>query len=112
MHHNQQPPPHVLNPQAVPTVNGAVHPDDINVLPGQVPTHVPTAQTQGIGAPIPNLPQGLVQPVLSQPVPVEEVEQHVEETVEETLEAEYIEEHEPETEEEAPIESGKHKFII
>lgn len=35
LHHNQQPPPHVLNPQPVPTVNGAVHPDDINVLPGK-----------------------------------------------------------------------------
>lgn len=33
-HHHNQPPPHVLNTPAVPTVNGAVHPDDINVLPG------------------------------------------------------------------------------
>lgn len=33
-HHNQPPPPHVLNTPAVPAVNGSVHPDDINVLPG------------------------------------------------------------------------------
>lgn len=35
LHHNQQPPPHVLNAQPlVATVNGAIHPEDINVMPG------------------------------------------------------------------------------
>lgn len=36
-HHHGQPPQHVLPPQAqptpVPTVNGAIHPDEINVMP-------------------------------------------------------------------------------
>lgn len=36
-HHTQPPPPHVLNSQQVPTVNGSVHPDEMNVLPGRVP---------------------------------------------------------------------------
>lgn len=35
-HHHSQPPPHVLSSAAVPAVNGAVHPDDINVLPGNI----------------------------------------------------------------------------
>lgn len=35
LHHNQ-PPPHVLNAQPpLPTVNGAIHPEDINVLGGK-----------------------------------------------------------------------------
>lgn len=41
-HHHSQPPPHVLNTPAaaVPAVNGAVHPDDINVLPGMLVFYV------------------------------------------------------------------------
>ncbi|KAJ8950477.1 hypothetical protein NQ314_007864 [Rhamnusium bicolor] len=101
VHHNQQPPPHVLNPQPVPTVNGAIHPEDISVLPGQVPTHVPvpSAQTQGLGAPIPNLQQGLVQAPLNVPTPIEEQQpQLIEEPVEEPLETNYSEPQEPELE--------------
>lgn len=110
LHHNQQPPPHVLNPQPVPTVNGAVHPDDINVLPVQVPTHVPAAQTQGLGAPMPNLQQGIVQAPSNPPAPVEEQEpQIVEEPIEEPLESSYNEPQESEPEAELPIESASNE---
>lgn len=34
-HHHSQPPPHILASQAVPAVNGAVHPDELSVLPGK-----------------------------------------------------------------------------
>ncbi|CAH1971383.1 unnamed protein product [Acanthoscelides obtectus] len=66
MHHNQQPPvpnaaqQHVLSspPQQVATVNGAIHPDDISVIPGQVPNHVPpTAQSQTMGGAVPSAMQ-------------------------------------------------------
>ncbi|KAJ8961542.1 hypothetical protein NQ318_014794, partial [Aromia moschata] len=108
IHHNQQPPPHVLNPQpVVPTVNGAVHPEDINVLPGQVPTHVPTAQSQGLGTSMPTLQQGLVQAPLNPPAPMEEPQpQIIDEPTEEPLETSYTESHEPEPEQEIPVESS------
>lgn len=34
-HHQVQPPPHVLAPQPTPTLNGAVHPEDLNVISGK-----------------------------------------------------------------------------
>nr|CAI5852967.1 unnamed protein product [Callosobruchus analis] len=76
IHHNQQPPPaHVLNPPQVATVNGAIHPDDISVIPdfvsyyeGQVPSHVPpTAQSQTLGG---TVSAALQQPPQQQQQPV------------------------------------------
>lgn len=80
----------------------------IKKLIGQVPTHVPTAQSQGLGAPIPNLQQGLVQTPLNPPAPIEEQEpQVIDEPIEEPLETSYNEPQESEPETELPIESGK-----
>ncbi|RZB41609.1 ras GTPase-activating protein-binding protein 2, partial [Asbolus verrucosus] len=91
-------PPHVLAPPAVPTVNGAVHPDDINVLPGPVP-HVNAGQGQVLPAPITNIqPTNLVQPPLNPTAPIEE-SQTTEAPVEEQQEINYNDttEQEPET---------------
>ncbi|KAG5882906.1 hypothetical protein JTB14_020174 [Gonioctena quinquepunctata] len=95
IHHNQQPPPpHVMNTQPVPTVNGSMHPDDINVMQGQVPSHVPTAQPQGLVAPMPTMqPSGIVQAPLTQQTPIDELlPQAIEEPIEEPLESGYINE--------------------
>lgn len=47
---------------------------DIITVSGQVPTHVPPAPTQqGLGSPMPNHQQGIVQPPINaSPTPIEE----------------------------------------
>ncbi|KAL3279493.1 hypothetical protein HHI36_017003 [Cryptolaemus montrouzieri] len=57
-HLHNQPPPHVLGPQTVPAVNGAVHPDDINMLPGQ--PHVITAGQNLPPPPLPSMQPNLI----------------------------------------------------
>ncbi|XP_063912441.1 ras GTPase-activating protein-binding protein 2 isoform X2 [Zophobas morio] len=80
-------PPHVMPPPAVPTVNGAVHPDDIAVIPGPVP-HVNAGQGQVMPAPITNIqPANLVQP-LNPTAPIEET-QPAEAPIEEHQEVSY-----------------------
>nr|XP_023023051.1 ras GTPase-activating protein-binding protein 1 [Leptinotarsa decemlineata] len=92
IHHNQQPPPHVMNPQPVPTVNGAIHPDEINVMQGQVPPHVPTVQPQGLVSPMPTMQPSMIQPPLNPPAPIEELQQPqaIEDPIEEPLESAYV----------------------
>lgn len=34
VHHQVQPPPHVMPPQPTPVINGSVHPEELNVIPG------------------------------------------------------------------------------
>ncbi|KAF5276201.1 hypothetical protein FQR65_LT04006 [Abscondita terminalis] len=74
-HHAQQPTnlTHVLPTQPVmATVNGTLHPDDINAIQGsQLPQHVPPVQGQNIGAPMGNMPAGL--PPSSPLAPPEEI---------------------------------------
>ncbi|XP_022907625.1 ras GTPase-activating protein-binding protein 2 [Onthophagus taurus] len=54
-HHHTQPPPHVMPPQPtpVPTVNGAIHPDDLNNVlpPAPVAQHVASTQSAPTMAP-------------------------------------------------------------
>ncbi|KAK9879169.1 hypothetical protein WA026_004021 [Henosepilachna vigintioctopunctata] len=57
--HNQAP-PHVLGPQPVAAVNGAVHPDDLNILPGQVPPHVINAAQNLAPQPLPTMQPNIV----------------------------------------------------
>jgi len=83
VHHQ---PPHVLTSQTVPTVNGAVHPEDIAVLPGPVTSHINPGQGQVLPNPVSNLPSPLVQPVLNATVPVEETSPSVNTSNEETCE--------------------------
>lgn len=82
--HHHPPQSHVLAPQVVPTVtNGAVHPEDINVLAGgAVPPHVGQGQVLG------NLqPQsgGMVQPPMNPPAVIEEAPQVFEPEIEEDI---------------------------
>lgn len=127
IHHNQQPPPHVLSTQPVATVNGALHPEDINVISGMefiplffvlflrwyivgpVPTHVPSGQNQpGLTNALPNLQQGLVQAPLNPPTPIEDQpSQVIEEPVEEQLENSFVDQQELEQEQSIPIETGR-----
>ncbi|KRT80573.1 RNA binding protein, partial [Oryctes borbonicus] len=86
-HHHAQPPQHVLPPQPqsapVPTVNGAIHPDEMNVMPpAQVPPHVTSPQAAPVmGAPLSSLQPTMAQIPLvvpmvderpQQPVPIDE----------------------------------------
>lgn len=34
VHHQVQPPPHVMPPQPAPVINGSVHPEELNVIQG------------------------------------------------------------------------------
>jgi len=115
IHHNQQPPQHVLNAQPpVATVNGAIHPDDINAIPGPVPSHVAPSQP-GLTSPMPNLQQGFVQPPLNNPpTPIEDQQPplHQDEPAEEPLDNSYIEHQDIEQEQSLPLEPGKHMHPV
>lgn len=108
IHHNQQPPPHVMNPP-VPTVNGAIHPDDINVLQGQVPSHVPAPQAQGLANPLPVMQQGLVQSQISQQTPIDEPQAPLMDEIEEPLDNSYTEQEIEQDQEANVIESASNE---
>ncbi|EEZ98440.2 hypothetical protein TcasGA2_TC000929 [Tribolium castaneum] len=70
-------PPHVLAPPAVPQVNGAVHPDDINVMPGPVPHVNAAGQGQVLPTPITTIQPSTIVPPLNAAAPVEEAQNEV-----------------------------------
>lgn len=96
--HHQVQPPHVMPPQPTPLINGSVHPEELNVIPGNESIltmnnikwpHsgqqlVPSAQGQGLGAPLAGLPQ---QPPMSNAIPLEEP-QPAQPTIDETASTE------------------------
>lgn len=83
--HHQVQPPHVMPPQPTPVINGSVHPEELNVIPGSIyifafpkinskwphlgPQLVSPAQGQGLGAPLAGMPQ---QPPMSNAIPLED----------------------------------------
>ncbi|KAK9694936.1 RNA recognition motif [Popillia japonica] len=82
-HHHAQPPQHVLPPQPqpvpVPTVNGAIHPDEMNVMPqadfaaAQVSPHVTSTQPAPVmGTPLSNLQPAMAQIPIVVPISVDE----------------------------------------
>ncbi|CAH0558985.1 unnamed protein product [Brassicogethes aeneus] len=100
--HLHSAPPHVLTSQ-VPTVNGAVHPDDLSVLGGPVP--------QPLGPPLPQPLQqtGLVQSLNPPPAQIEEpavLDEPVEEPEEPPV---YDEGFAAEQEPELPVESASNE---
>ncbi|XP_057660662.1 ras GTPase-activating protein-binding protein 2 [Diorhabda carinulata] len=104
IHHNQQPPPpHVINPPVPPTVNGSIHPEEMNVMQGPVPSMVTVPQTQPIATQLPAMQQGIVQaPIIQQP-PIEEPQPPMEELVEEPLDNSYSEPQENEQEQDVNV---------
>ncbi|XP_044258796.1 ras GTPase-activating protein-binding protein 2 [Tribolium madens] len=106
--HHQQ--PHVLAPPAVPQVNGAVHPDDISVIPGPVPHVNAAAQGQVIPTPITNIQPSTIVPPLNPTAPVEEAQNELQN--EEQPEINYNEVNEQENEQDLnqePVASNEPK---